>query len=1031
MMSEIRTTARRSWTQAGVIDRTPSARRAEAPDVRAGGWVVDSARLGWIRNRAETLGAVRRLVEPLRLIGIALFFAATASAQTIPTGYQEYFVTGHEQHIYEMMLAIANDANCPGCPARVPAQTATNFDNSNNGWSSFMNSVVGAVASADGQRIYYDQWEDGFDSGIDPALGSFTRAQASTLVLGDGDNSNGRACEFTTDVRLYPCNNNPAHDDAITQGTYLVFNSDQGTLRRVASITRAGTLATVTTVVPHGMQNTATHSVRISGANEAAYNGLFNVTVTGASTFTYTGGSGATATGTIWAAEVRAPTGAGACTTGPPTPPQAGPPLTYYDIRNCSVPMPRSAADVRYDGGDRIVTSGGPLSVAHVQDPISPYIADAMEMLSKQAVANAVSYSVPVGEDIYVDATATEAFRRVFLNLVAFDDNTQVQINSPGAGTITVTLNRGQHYSSLGFIDTTASTRITINAGTKVSTTGPIFGMIYTAGPGTFATRHYALLPDLLHSTDYLVTAPGDNSAVVAGFYPDAPFNLYILNPDPLNTITVTTTDSVGSCTNTIGPNSMRTYDDFTGGAGCGGTRYVPSGSTVRLTSSRNFWGLSAYDHQGTPFDWGHSWLAKRFLTNTYTASFSPGVINPAAVSATATSRSAAYVARAADADCTIPPTGTTTCDSMNRSPLFVSAAEDNTLVKVDLNHDGLYDYVDTAGYDCPVNGTGANDGSCAAAPVNACAGVTYTSCVYRLDSLQSLRILTIRTTTTRERRSSPTNPWRWPGVKTAIGQWDPIRSSMPATPSTRCSRPSSIPSSPSTRPRRRRVVPLAGGPVTYTLTTSAASFGPLATLQITDLLPAGFACSTYQTGTTLITYPNLTQGATDPACALDTSVTPNRNRLTWTLAPNPYSLGANETVRIRYTILFPPAPGSTPRIVTNRASARAVLGGSAFNASDTENVVRPVTLFKASADDGSLQPGDLITYTLYARNTGASTESGVTITDPIPAASSFAVGSITNAGPFTGTFDAAQNAVVWTAATLTEGAGSAWESAH
>ena len=432
---------------ASVLDRVNKTRSGPADD---------SARPGWIGNTIMLLRTARRLLEPAWALAAGLFFAVTASAQTIPTGYQEYFVTGHEQHIYEMMQAVANDANCPGCPARAPAQAYTYFDNSNNGWSSFMNSVVGAVASADGQRIYYDQWEDGFDSGIDPALGSFARAQTSTLVLGDGDNSNGRACEFTTDIRLYPCNNNPVHDDTIAQGTYLVFNSDQGTLRGVASINRAGTLATVTTVVPHGMQNTGTHSVRISGATNALYNGLFTATVTGVSTFTYTmtGTPGANAAGTIWAAEVRDPTGAGACTTGPPASPQAGPPLTYYDTRNCSIPMPRSAADVRYDGGDRIVTSGGPLSVAHVQDPISPYIADAMEILSKQAVANAVSYSVPVGEDIYVNATATEAFRRVFLDLVAFDDGTQLQINSPGAGTITVTLNRGQHYSSLGFIDT-------------------------------------------------------------------------------------------------------------------------------------------------------------------------------------------------------------------------------------------------------------------------------------------------------------------------------------------------------------------------------------------------------------------------------------------------------------------------------------------------------------------------------------------------------------------------------------------------
>ncbi len=254
----------------------------------------------------------RYLWGTLAVAAVLLLTGRGAHAQFTPTGYQEYFVTGHEQHIYQMMLAVANDANCPGCAARVPAQAYTYFDNYDNGWSSFMNSVVGAVASADGQRIYYDQWEDGFDSGIDPALGNFTRAQTTTLVLGDGNDpnggTNGRACEFTTDVRLYPCNGDPIHDDTIWQGTYLVFNSDQGTLRAVASITRAGTFATVTTTVPHGMQNSDTHRVRISGATTATFNGTFTATVTGASTFTYTGGANAGTGGTIWAAELRDPT---------------------------------------------------------------------------------------------------------------------------------------------------------------------------------------------------------------------------------------------------------------------------------------------------------------------------------------------------------------------------------------------------------------------------------------------------------------------------------------------------------------------------------------------------------------------------------------------------------------------------------------------------------------------------------------------------------------------------------------------------
>ena len=43
------------------------------------------------------------------------------------------------------------------------------------------------------------------------------------------------------------------------------------------------------------------------------------------------------------------------------------------------------------------------------------------------------------------------------------------------------------------------------------------------------------------------------------------------------------------------------------------------------MTSDRNFWGVTAYDWDTNISDWGHSWLAKKFLTNFYTVSFGPG----------------------------------------------------------------------------------------------------------------------------------------------------------------------------------------------------------------------------------------------------------------------------------------------------------------------------------------------------------------------------------------------------------------------
>ena len=89
--------------------------------------------------------------------------------------------------------------------------------------------------------------------------------------------------------------------------------------------------------------------------------------------------------------------------------------------------------------------------------------------------------------------------------------------------------------------------------------------------------------------------------------------------------------------------------------------------------------------------------------------------------------------------------------------------------------------------------------------------------------------------------------------------------------------------------------------------------------------------------------------------------------------------------------------------------------------------------LYKASADDGSPQPGDLITYTLYVRNIGVVNETGVIVTDAVPADTTFVTGSITGEGPFTGggagAHLPASNSLRWGGAagvTVVAGAGTA-----
>jgi uncharacterized repeat protein (TIGR01451 family) len=855
--------------------------------------------------------------------------AAPVSAQQVPTGYQEYYVLGHEQHVWLLLNRV------------VTGEGAGTYTAANG-----MNSVVSAVASADGQRLYYDHWEDGLEADL------LNPAQATTWVFGDGNAANGDACLWTTTT---------CAGDLITAGMELTLDSDEG--------------------LP----------------------GL----------------------------------GGGCVTPGTP-------------IR-CSVPVnPRGTAPtaaVRFDGGDRIVTSGGPISFVHNQDPKCSLgcgannnmtiIGGATEVLSRQAFQNATSYSIPIGQNLWTaNGNAYEPFQYVALNLVAFEDDTSVVIDSPGNPTLTLTLDRGEHFTSCetwtvaagpppnrpcltGRIDgstrSVATAPIAINAGTKVSTSGPISGLMFAAGDSTFATHFMPLLPDLLHGTDYLIPSVGDNTG--AGPTPASrPTNHYLFNPDPDNSAVVTWTDTGGTGSVTIPPNSTIDYCTATGRGwpGC-----VPANSTVRLTSSRRFWGVTIHDHENVISDWSYAWLATRFLSTSYTSAFAPGT------------RQTTLCAGG----------GTPPCNSHNRAPVWVSATQDNTYVRLDLDGDGLPDFVDTDGDGCPNTSpnTTPTDAACEFTTVGTCAAPTAGRCVYEVDTLASLRVydyVDMSNTGARIRANKP--------VAVVYGQDTDQGESGDETPDTGYVLYPALqsfldPVFTLDKGVDRTTVPTAGGIATYTLTLRSFEVGPLTNVTAVDLLPYQVvpADNAYVTGSTLVTYPDLFQGTADPV--VDTVVVGGRTRvrLTWSLIrnpPTPYSMNANETLTIRYRINLPAAPGGTPRQLTNDARASATFGGSQFNPTDTADVVQTdAILFKASTDDGSPQPGDIITYTLYVRNVGVVNETGVIVTDAVPADTTFVTGSITGEGPFTGggagTHLTSANSIRWGGAggvTVVAGAGTA-----
>ncbi len=807
-------------------------------------------------RRRRILSHVPRCVRSLpslrAVVSAAVMLTAPAiHAATVPTGYQEYFVLGYEQHTWDMMDKVQN------------GQGGAQFGNG-------MNSVVTATASADNQVVFYDHWEDGFEADL------LNPVQASTLIIGDGDPSNGDACDFNSD---------PCGTDVLLTGDFVNFASNQG----------LGAGCTVPSAQP--------------------------------ATFTQL------------------------CSSVPVNP-------------RCAAAGACTSAEVRFDGGDLMVTSGGPLSVVHSEDPLTQYIGGSTEMLSRQAVEAARSYSVPVGEDLYVNNTPTEPFHYVDLNLVAFEDGTQVFVDSPGAGTASFTLNRGEHWSSLGYVDDGAfdpALALTINAGTKVSTSGPVTGLLFTGGNGTWATRHYALLPDILHSTDYVITAPGDDPAAGPSAPTNRPLVIYIFNPDPFNSIDVTVTDTAGTNVVTVPPNSVLDYFSATG-------RFVPSGSTVRLTSDQNFWGISAYDYNTNISDWGHSWLATKFLTRNYTVSYAPGNLDP-------------------------------TTNLVNLNGVFIAAVQDNTLVQIDLDGDGAWDPVDTDG-----------DGVVNPAPLP--------NNTYRIDALAALRVFDpndFDNTGTRIEANKPvavawgqdTDLTGYSDVALDTGYTVYPTNQLFLDPVLVIEKESSTTS-----------VPTSGGTVTYTLDVRSFGFGPLTVFSVYDLLPPGVSGADYVAGSTLVTYPDLTQSVADPVLSIDPAT--GRDRLEWALSPA--TLNTNETLTVRYSVAIPAGPIG---LLTNEGHAQAQLGGSTFSPFDTADVVRTdVTLTKSTTHDGSPSGGEQMGFTLTVENTGAAAETNVVVSDPIPADTTFLPGSIVSNGPFTGTYEPAQNAVVWTAGSLTSADG-------
>jgi uncharacterized repeat protein (TIGR01451 family) len=283
----------------------------------------------------------------------------------------------------------------------------------------------------------------------------------------------------------------------------------------------------------------------------------------------------------------------------------------------------RDPNDLRYDGGDRIFSQGGPLVVTHATWPLgSSWIGGAWEVFSQQAFEGTYSYRLPVGEDLYPFGGGITGsypdFRNVFLEVVAFEDDTTLLVDD-GATRVTVTLAQGQTYSSLGFVDSAPAPAITINAGTRVrSNRAAQVGLITGSDSpeSGFQGRFFSLLPDELWGADYVIPMPGAGTEYPAEFY--------VSNPNEFP-ITVHAFDNAISTTFTISP-SMYISATVPYSTKRHGQGFVPSDSAVRFNSTDGVFGVAvAADTGGLTYDWGFSAIPAKYLTRDYYVSWAPG----------------------------------------------------------------------------------------------------------------------------------------------------------------------------------------------------------------------------------------------------------------------------------------------------------------------------------------------------------------------------------------------------------------------
>ena len=571
---------------------------------------------------------------------------------------------------------------------------------------------------------------------------------------------------------------------------------------------------------------------------------------------------------------------------------------------------PATRAELYYDGADRFYVAGNSVAVSRTLWPGEPLVLTTFALSWEVYPIKPflTEYTIPVGEDLAVAPKFYEDFEQTYVLVMSTEDNNQVQIDEPDGG---------GGYGAVDQIDTLdrgqTTNRFNIDAGTRIIAQKPVQVQFIVANSrGHFEMRGYVAVPDNLWDNEYYNPVNGDGSG---GAYDT---DLYIYNPN-LATIIVQYEDTSGSGVFTIPSRETLAYSDA-----AAANRFVPSGSAVYLKSDDIFWAIGSGDTESTSMDWGFTLLPANLLTDEYYLGWAPGSNNL----------------------------------TLNGSPAFVTAVNDETTVNVDLDGDG------------------AND---------------TTVIMNRLES-QTFRDLSDNDNSGMRISASGPLAVAWgidPDVSDPFNPFLDLGAPMLPFPRDWIDVTLSIDHAltPSV------VGPITGEVSTVTLTVNTDDF-PVNGVSVTDLLPADWS---FMPGTVTITLPGgstITGAAADPV----TYASGGQQVLEWT---NSLLNGLNMAADEELIITFDIQTSSAPAIGIYEARAQAVgyrLGGSqVFTPFDSAFInVTAVTIDKdVAAGFSSVSQGGQTSYTIRVENITNSNVTQVGVEDFLPTGFTY-VGSST-----------------------------------